>query len=681
MRSRRSETRRAALALAVLLAAAAAVRGQTVVQVKGGGALRGRLHSAPDAEEIVLNTFHSRSPVMTLGVERIPRAKVKRIETVDPPLARWAEARRRVAPDDAAGLRDLGRLLEEGGFRPLALDEYVRAAAADPSGRLGPEIFRDAWGKTSRSDPRLNPALRDLLAAFLAEPDAAARRQLHARAASEAGFERTLVHLERARRSKARATGRHNDRTLTLRSRTEKGVYTLFVPSGYDPLVPHPLVLGLHGGGPAGKDGKDVVGSGASAMNFYEHEAARRGLIVVCPTAVQAPWSAPANESFVLTVLEEILLHWNVDENRIYLTGHSMGGFGTWAFGPKLAHLFAAIAPMAGGGSNNLKRLADTGTGIYIYHGADDPVVGVGDSRRAAESLRKDAADFVYTEIPDSGHGCPREVVEECFDYFEAHRLHAAPGRAARGTFTPTRTSLSSFDRRVTADEKTYLGDPLVDDEAAAGSPEALLRDLRRGGGNAEEAAAKLGALRDPRTFAALESLAGDAEGARDVRCAAATALGAIGRPESIPALAKACAAEDPVVVAAAARALGAIGDRRGLPALDRALRSAATLLKSKLVGADRIGFTDWEKVHDLTRAVVEALARVGNAATAKTLADFPAERLLLADFRVDYTTRAGQDPEAPRRELGRAVLAALRALDAAGSAAVIDRLAARFGG
>jgi dienelactone hydrolase len=66
---------------------------------------------------------------------------------------------------------------------------------------------------------------------------------------------------------------------------------------------------------------------------------------------------------------------YNVDLNRVYLTGHSMGGIGVWHLGPKLAEHWAAIAPLAGHGFNRLAWLRKTLTPVYIHHGEDDPVV------------------------------------------------------------------------------------------------------------------------------------------------------------------------------------------------------------------------------------------------------------------------------------------------------------------
>src|SRR5262249_3748235 len=149
----------------------------------------------------------------------------------------------------------------------------------------------------------------------------------------------------------------------------------------------------------------------------------QHGYIVVCPTAIAAPWSDARNDGFLLAIVEEITLLFHVDRNRIYLTGHSMGGYGAWYYGQKYAHLWAAIAPMAGAGGDDLQRLRNTLTGVYLYHGANDEVVGVEADREAAEHMRTEGMDFVYAELPDSGHGLPDEVLQEMWQFFDLRRL------------------------------------------------------------------------------------------------------------------------------------------------------------------------------------------------------------------------------------------------------------------
>src|SRR6185295_15500372 len=156
-----------------------------------------------------------------------------------------------------------------------------------------------------------------------------------------------------------------------------------------DPLVPTGLVVGLHGGGQGGKDPTLVTGNGQEAMNFYMDVADERGVVVVCPSALAAPWSDKKNEPFLDAVVEEMKLLYNVDESRIWLTGHSMGGWGSWYWGPQRANVWAAFAPCAGGGGS---AASAKGLPVYIYHGTDDQICVVGPDRDAAKGLAGEKA-------------------------------------------------------------------------------------------------------------------------------------------------------------------------------------------------------------------------------------------------------------------------------------------------
>ena len=131
-----------------------------------------------------------------------------------------------------------------------------------------------------------------------------------------------------------------------------------------------------------------------------------------------------------------------------------MGGYGTWHFGPKYCERWAAIGPTAGGGSNGLKKLRDTNTFVYLYHGGHDPRVAPGDSRSAARRMLSGGNDFIYTEIPDSGHSLPDSVVEEMFAFFDRKRLTIRKRVQARPR--------SSFDGRQSRDEIEFFGKLLV---------------------------------------------------------------------------------------------------------------------------------------------------------------------------------------------------------------------------
>jgi poly(3-hydroxybutyrate) depolymerase len=667
------------LAAAALLGGDAIPQSPQIVRLKDGSAIYGRVESEEGVAEVVVNTFNSRHKAMTLGVERIPAAKVGKIEKTKNPWGEYVERAKKLGNGTVEERLALAKGLRDAGFKSLANEECVLAHLLDPNDPAPAKAAGDAdWKRLSKSDPRLDPELKAALEAYLAEPSFAARKKSQEKMAHDFGYPRSFLYLERALRSKQQKKGRQDDRVLSLRSKANKGVYTLFVPSRYDPLVPTPLVLALHGGGNGGKDGKDVVGSGTMAMNFYQQTADRRGMIIVCPTAIAAPWAAPANEPFLLACLEEVMLLYNVDENRVYLTGHSMGGFGAWSFGPKHNELFAVVAPMSGGGSNSFAKLKEMGTGVYVYHGADDAIVKVGDSRRAGETMRKDGLDFIYTEVPNSGHTLPSEVVEECFDFFEGHRLHATPDRGAKGKFEITKDPLSSFDRKVSADEREYLEDPLKAPNTNDTIP-ALLADLRKGGGSAEAACAKIAELNDAAAQKPLAALLLDPKESADVRAYAARTLGKLRSADAVAPLSKAIAADDVALWSACAEALGEIGDKKGAAPLREGLKRAAALLKAKTIGANKIDYSDWERVCQLSGVHVAALQKVGDPAAAPDIAIFPGEGLLLATFDVDVSPQAGQNADKPKKKLGSQTVQALEALANPACAAALEKLKAQY--
>jgi acetyl esterase/lipase len=522
--------------------------------------------------------------------------------------------------------------------------------------------------------------MREKLAAYLAIADPAARQKAHEEL-QQLGFPHPWWYLERAWRSAREKKGRTEDRLLTLRSREHKGVYTLYVPESYDPLRPTPLVIGLHGGGRGGKDGKAVVGSGPGAMNFYERGAARLGWIVACPTAIEAPWSAKPNDGFLLAVLDEVCLLFNVDRNRVYLTGHSMGGYGAWHFGPLHAHLWAAISPMAGGGGGGgaLKKLEDTLTGVYLYHGADDPVVGVEDDHAVALQMKARGMDFAYAEIPDSGHGFPPEVEAEMWEFFEVRRLATVPGGGDKGRFSVTQEPSSSFLPKPSKEEADYLpalGKPASKDDAPASSIKPLLADLRAGGGLAQKAAERLAAIHEAEAASQVAAVLSNASLASDSRRFAAEALGGMKRVEGAKALQAAMADPDLGVLGAAAWAYGRVGPPSPAKVYERCVADLKQRFEKKKTGA-QMEFSDFESHLDAlvrladgieaTRdpACVPALVKIGN--------DF-----LLPQLSVDATERAGQNPAAPRRRLAKALLDACAALKNEASLPLLAALARR---
>lgn len=467
-------------------------------------------------DEVTFNVYRTSIRRVTHGTQHVPAKTVKLVQDdPDPHRAFWREAEK-LKEGTAEAWFQLGVGAAKDKLRGLARHAFVESLVREPL-HAGSLAALDAQGKKALAvDPRSNAALREQLTAWLAATEPSAREAIVAKL-QQLGCDLPLHWLERARRSAQQPKGRTDDRLLTFRGNEHKGVYTLFVPKDYDPLRPTQLVVALHGGGAGGKDGKAVVGSGRSAMNFYEADAARAGAIVVCPTALAAPWSDPRNEGFLLAVVEEITILFHVDRHRIYLTGHSMGGYGCWHYGQKLAHLWAAIAPMAGDGGDELQRLQNTLTGVYLYHGADDEVVGVGGDRAAAERMRADAMDFVYAEIPDSGHGLPPEVAQEMWQFFALRRLAVAPGRGTKGRFAVTEEPASSFLDKPGKEEIAWFGPLGKEASGETADVATLLKNLELGGGLARAASEQLTKVREPGVAGKVAAVLGNAAMSADL--------------------------------------------------------------------------------------------------------------------------------------------------------------------
>ena len=117
-------------------------------------------------------------------------------------------------------------------------------------------------------------------------------------------------------------------------------------------------------------------------------------------------WTAqvPALEA----LLDEILASQAVDERRIYLTGLSMGGFGTWAWGVEHPERFAALAPICGGmvfyADLPAKMCALKDVPVWNFHGAKDPVVAIGESDKLVEALQACGGNVRYTVYPEAEH-------------------------------------------------------------------------------------------------------------------------------------------------------------------------------------------------------------------------------------------------------------------------------------
>ena len=177
--------------------------------------------------------------------------------------------------------------------------------------------------------------------------------------------------------------------------------YMVYVPPTYDPAAQWPLILFLHGKGERGDDGTKQTKAGIGPA-IRKNPDLYSSAIVLMPQCPDHCWWVGATEYISLT-LEKTCKEYSVDPSRIYLTGLSMGGFGSWMYGAEHSDVFAAVAPICGGGrASDAEKLVSVP--VWAFHGAEDSVVPVEFTRRMVETLKKKGGNVRYTEYPGVDH-------------------------------------------------------------------------------------------------------------------------------------------------------------------------------------------------------------------------------------------------------------------------------------
>jgi phospholipase/carboxylesterase len=196
---------------------------------------------------------------------------------------------------------------------------------------------------------------------------------------------------------------------------TERGGFSVFVPSWYDSSKPTPLVFALHGGS----------GHGRLFLWNWLPEARSRGMIIVAPTAIGSTWSLmePEIDSQNLqAILTRVRDRWNVDPKHMLLGGMSDGGTFTLLSGLAEDSPFTHLAPVAASFHPMLLAMTEpqrlTGLPIHLTHGAQDWMFPVDVARTAHRMLASAGAAITYREIADLSHAYPRDGQGEVLDWF-----------------------------------------------------------------------------------------------------------------------------------------------------------------------------------------------------------------------------------------------------------------------
>jgi predicted peptidase len=201
--------------------------------------------------------------------------------------------------------------------------------------------------------------------------------------------------------------------------------YLQFLPNNYDKDTAKewPLILFLHGAGERGDDLQKVKVHGPPKIVESRSDFPFVVISPQCPTGVV--WNADA----LLAMLDEVTHRLRVDEKRIYVTGLSMGGFGTWNLIGKAPERFAAAAPVCGGGNTRDFLLPKSKEAlqtlpIWVFHGGKGGVVKPEESERLVDVIQNRVKGNIQLTIyPEAGHDSWTETYNnpKLYDWFLSH--------------------------------------------------------------------------------------------------------------------------------------------------------------------------------------------------------------------------------------------------------------------
>jgi predicted peptidase len=182
---------------------------------------------------------------------------------------------------------------------------------------------------------------------------------------------------------------------------SQEAKYVVFVPQDYKDDNPYPLILFLHGSGETKGGTKQPVEVGIGPA-IKQRE--KFPFLTVIPQSQKRSWQADGEDAQrALAILEDVQKEYKVDPKRIYLTGLSMGGYGTWSLAAKYPDRWAAIVPICGGGDpKNAEKIKDLP--CWCFHGDADTAVKVDLSRKMLGALWAAGGHPNYIEYPGVGH-------------------------------------------------------------------------------------------------------------------------------------------------------------------------------------------------------------------------------------------------------------------------------------
>jgi len=200
--------------------------------------------------------------------------------------------------------------------------------------------------------------------------------------------------------------------------------YRLIVPKSVDGTKPVPLVFAFHGLG----DSKDLM----PIYSQLDKLAEKHGFVLVFPNGLKRHWQivpawAKGDVAFYDKLYEQITGKYNIDLNRVYLTGMSNGAYFSHVIASQRSEQIAAIAPHSGGpgivGAQGIN--ANHKYAVFVIHGDSDSIVPVEEGRRTRDNYTKWGHEVEYLEVPKHNHfwANSADVNTKIWEFFEKHPL------------------------------------------------------------------------------------------------------------------------------------------------------------------------------------------------------------------------------------------------------------------
>ena len=217
-------------------------------------------------------------------------------------------------------------------------------------------------------------------------------------------------------------TGQHPQSFKAEITKTLRANYLLYIPDQYPTsLKEWPLILFLHGSGERGSDLSKVEDHGIPKL--IAKEGKNFPFVIASPQCPKNSfWDNELQIDILSGILDDVLSQYRIDKDKIYVTGLSMGGFGTWGIAEAYPNRFAGIAPICGGGDpENAESIAHLP--IWVFHGANDPRVPLRRSEEMVTALQKAGSKVKFTVYPDTGHNAWTETYNnpDLYEWFLKH--------------------------------------------------------------------------------------------------------------------------------------------------------------------------------------------------------------------------------------------------------------------